>query len=141
MRIAAPILIFLAATACHQVTPKSEHVARSEMRTIDNVAPAPVVNDPPPMLSDEAPAPKPKDAMAAEKAIPLTEADEQVRARLPFAPAIAMDPVDGSKISIRANTPTTEYKNHIYYFSSDANKRTFLANPDTFMKGVFALPR
>ena len=90
------------------------------------------------MLTDEAPPPKPHDAVAAQNQIPLTEPDEQLRARLPFAPAIGLDPVDGSKISIRANTPTCELKNRIYYFSSEANKRTFLASPDQYLKGVFA---
>ena len=120
------------------MTPKSERIARNEMRTIDNVEAKPVVNDPPPMLTEEAPAPKPRDANAAQNLVPLTDQDEQLRARLPFAPAIAMDPVDGSKISIRATTPTTEFKNHIYYFSSEENKRAFVAQPETFTKGLFS---
>ena len=64
--------------------------------------------------------------------------DEALRAALPFAPAIALDPVDGSKISIRANTASFESKGRIYYFASEANKRTFAASPDQYLKGVFA---
>lgn len=88
------------------------------------------------MLSDEAPAPKPKNPAEALNAVPLTEKDETIRAQLPFAPAIAMDPVDGSKISIRADTPTLEYKGRIFYFHSAENKATFQANPDQYMKGM-----
>lgn len=57
---------------------------------------------------------------------------------LPFSPKIAMDPVDGSKISIRSNTPIAEYKGRIYYFSSETNKREFIRNPDSFLSGAFA---
>ena len=69
--------------------------------------------------------------------IVFSAADEKVRAELPFSPAIAMDPIDGSKISIRAATPTFEYKGKIYYFSNEANKRTFTANPEGILKGGF----
>jgi YHS domain-containing protein len=48
-----------------------------------------------------------------------------------------MDPVDGSKISMRATTPTFEYKGKIYYFSNEENKRTFMANPEQYLKGGF----
>jgi YHS domain-containing protein len=63
--------------------------------------------------------------------------DEKLRASLPFTPAIAMDPVDGSKISIRATTPTFEHKGKIYYFSSEANRRMFVSNPEGALKGAF----
>lgn len=90
------------------------------------------------MLADEGPAIKPKNQPGAfaDAPAPLTEKDEQVRAALPFVPAIAMDPVNGSKVSIRADTPTTEYKGHIYYFASPENLAEFRANPDQFMKGL-----
>jgi YHS domain-containing protein len=130
-------LILLIATACRQAAPAKTPSAHTERRTIDSVDPRPVVLDPPPTLPDEAAAPKPKDAVAAQNMVPLTEQDEQVRAKLPFAPAIGLDPVDGSKISIRASTPTVEHKNRIFYFSSDANKRIFMSNPDQFTKGIF----
>jgi YHS domain-containing protein len=67
----------------------------------------------------------------------MTPDDERVRAALPFSPAIAMDPVNGDKISIRANTPTFEYKERIYYFTNEENKRTFTANPDQYTKQGF----
>jgi YHS domain-containing protein len=60
-----------------------------------------------------------------------------MRAALPFSPAIAMDPIDGSKISIRATTPTYEYKGKIYYFSNEANRRIFVANPEVALKGGY----
>jgi YHS domain-containing protein len=107
------------------------------MRTIDDIPPQPVILEPPPVLPDEAPAPKPKDAVQAENMVPLTEQDELVRAKLPFAPAIGLDPVDGSKISIRSTTPTLETKSRVFYFTSEENKRTFAANPAQFMKGIF----
>ena len=107
----------------------------SDIQTVDSVDSRPAALDPPPVLTDEGPAPKPKGNVLSEDAPPPpTPQDEALRASLPFAPAIGLDPVDGSKISIRATTPITEYKNKIYYFSSEANKRTFLANPEQFMK-------
>jgi len=131
-------VLLMIAAACRQSnpTPARPH-AKVEMRTLDSADARPGVIDPPPVITDEAPPPKPHDAVAAQNQVPLTEADEQLRARLPFAPAIALDPVDGSKISIRANTPTYELKNRIYYFSSEENKRTFMASPQQFLKGVF----
>jgi YHS domain-containing protein len=126
-----------AVAACHQAPPQQRQAAVvTDVRTIDSSDPRPVVVDPPPMLTDEAPAPKPKNPVEAEKVIPLTPQDEAVRAALPFAPAIAMDPVDGGKISIRANTPTLEYKGRIFYFHSAENKAAFQANPEQYMKGV-----
>lgn len=110
----------------------------AQFQTIHHVAsqpPAPL--DPPPMLTDEAPPPKPKPLHQWDRPEPvvLTPEDEKVRASLPFTPAIAMDPIDGSKISIRANTPTFEYKGKIYYFSSVENRNAFQANPEAMLKG------
>ena len=117
----------------------AQTASQAELRTIDSINPGPVVFDPPPVLTDEAPPPKPK-ALPWETPEPiiLTPEDEAIRASLPFSPAIAMDPVDGSKISIRANTPIVDYKGRLYYFSSEANKRQFVANPDEFLKGSFS---
>lgn len=118
-------------------SPKQQH---AEMRTIDDVAPQTTVSDPPPMLTDEGPPIRPKSQPGAfaDAAAPLTEKDQELRALLPFAPAIAMDPINGSKVSIRADTPTVEYKNHIYYFSSEENRREFQSGPEQFLKGSFA---
>jgi YHS domain-containing protein len=138
MKFTAAALIILA-LACHQAPKRAAAkppVKHSEMRTIDQVDPRPVILDPPPVLRDEAPPPKPKGE--TPQPIALTTEDERFRASLPFAPAIAMDPIDGNKVSILAHTPTLEYKGHIYYFSSEANKRTFAANPDQYVKGAFA---
>ena len=107
--------------------------------TINTVAPRPAPLEPPPMLQDEAPPPKPKplNQWHTPEPVILTPEDEKVRANLPFSPAIAMDPVDGSKISIRATTPMLEYKNKIYYYSNEANKQIFAANPEQALKGGF----
>ncbi len=79
--------------------------------------------------------PKPLHQWDRPEPVILTPEDEKVRAALPFTPAIAMDPIDGSKISIRATTPTFEYKGKIYYFSSEANRNNFRANPEGLLKG------
>ena len=140
-----PLLIVLLAAAlavgCSRKAKTAEARPRTiaEMRTIDsaNVRPAPI--DPPPMLTDEAPPLKPLNNVAqADAPPPPTPQDEALRASLPFSPAIAMDAVDGSKISIRASTPTVEYKNKLYYFSSEDHKRTFQANPEQYTKGLFS---
>ena len=135
------LLLALVAASCRQSarkTPQPKAASQAQMQTIDNSDPRPVVIDPPPVLKDEAAPPKPiGQPWEPKQPVPLTADDEKVRAALPFAPAIGMDPVDGSKISILARTPTLEYKGHIFYFSSEENKRTFAANPDQYMKGLF----
>lgn len=137
MRSMAIFLCCATVVACGRSTARTQRARQTtEMQTIDSVQPEPVVIDPPPMLTDEGPAPKPKvDVTQPDAPPPPTPQDEALRASLPFAPAIGLDPVDGSKISIRASTPVTEYKNRIYYFSSEKNKRTFLANPEQYLKG------
>lgn len=131
----APLLA-CAFAACDSAPQPSAQQA--QIQTINSVAPAPAKLDPPPVLQDEAPPPKLK-AMPWETPTPIvfSAEDEKLRASLPFAPAIAMDPIDGSKISIRASTPTFEFKGKIYYFSSEANKRTFQANPEAILKGGY----
>lgn len=132
-------LALLLVAGCHRAAaPPRPHDEVTTMQTIESVPPRPAVIDPPPMLTDEAPPPKPKDPVAAQNMVPLSDEDDRVRAGLPFAPAIAMDPVDGSKVSIRALTPRVDIKGRIYYFSSDANRRLFLSNPETFLKGSFS---
>ena len=117
----------------------SQPKPNTEMQTIEssNVRPAPI--DPPPMLTDEAPPVKTVTGLAQANAPPPpTAQDEALRASLPFSPAIAMDPIDGSKISIRASIPTVEYKNKLYYFANEDHKRTFMANPEQYTKGLFS---
>lgn len=140
MRTRLLILVCLAIAACGRSAPRAQRpVQPSSVETVDSVPPAPAVLQPPATLTDEGPAPKSgSDLVQAGSAAPPTPQDEALRASLPFAPAIAMDPVDGSKISIRANTPAADYKGRIFYFASEANKKTFLSNPDQYTKGVFA---
>jgi YHS domain-containing protein len=116
--------------------------AATDMQTIDSVDARPAVLQPPPVLTDEGPAPKPKgDVTSPDAPPPPTAEDEALRASLPFAPAIALDPVNGTKISVRANTLTYEYKGRIFYFSGEDSRRQFIANPTEFTKGVFSLPK
>jgi YHS domain-containing protein len=140
MRRTFALVICVLVLACGRSAPRARRApAPTDMQTVESVDARPTVLDPPPVLTDEGPAPKPTTKLAQQDAPPpASPQDEALRAALPFAPAIAMDPVAGSKISIRVNTPTTEYKGHIYYFSSEANKRTFMANPDQYTKGVFS---
>jgi YHS domain-containing protein len=136
------------AAGCSQPAPKTgaqpaaaaAAAAPNGLQTIDNTDLRPAALDPPPMLTDEgATTPKPKVDLAQPDAPPPpTAQDEALRASLPFAPAIAMDPIDGSKISIRASTPQFELKGKIYYFSSEENKRMFASNPEQYQKGVFS---
>jgi len=140
MKLAVILAIGLSLVSCARARPPAR-AARppADIQTVDSVDPRPAVIEPPPVLTDEGPAPKPKgDVLSADAPPRPTPQDEALRASLPFAPAIALDPVDGSKISIRAGTPSAEYKGHFFYFTSEANKRTFMANPEQFTKGVFA---
>jgi YHS domain-containing protein len=138
MKRLALVLPALAALACSQPATPAAQKAQAEMRTINDVPPRPAKLVPPPMLTDEAPPPKPK-ALPWETPTPIvfSPEDEALRASLPFTPAIAMDPVNGNKISIRAATPTFEYKGKIYYFEDEANKRAFTANPPAYLTGKF----
>jgi YHS domain-containing protein len=127
-------IVLLAACDSGPQTPAQS----AQFQTIHQAAaqpPAPL--NPPPMLTDEAPPPKPKPLHQWDRPEPivLSPEDERVRTALPFTPAIAMDPIDGSKISIRAATPTFEYKGKIYYFSSEENRNNFKANPEAMLKG------
>jgi YHS domain-containing protein len=134
------LLAALAAIGCDS-TPSRRPVtqpAQAGMRSISDTQPQPARLEPPPMLTDEAPPPKPK-ALPWETPTPIvfSPEDEKLRASLPFTPAIAMDPIDGDKLSIRATTPTFEYKGKIYYFSSEENRRAFMASPDQYLTGKF----
>jgi YHS domain-containing protein len=134
--LAAATILLLA--SCDATPAAQADATPADAVSIDSTPMRPAILEPPPMLQDEAPPPKPK-AMPWEtpKPIVFTPEDEKLRASLPFSPAIAMDPVDGSKISIRATTPTAEYKGKIYYFSSETNKQMFMGNPEAALKGGF----
>lgn len=138
IRLFTILLAAVLLTACRDEGPQRRGaIDPTMMRTIDTVPPSPAVQQPPPMLTDEAPPPKPKQMpWEPPKTVVLTPEDEKLRASLPFTPAIAMDPINGDKISIRAATPTLEYKGKIYYFSSEASKQQFLANPEAATKGT-----
>jgi YHS domain-containing protein len=135
MRRFLAITVLLTA-ACDSAPPQSAQ-QQSQMQTINSVPAQPATLNPPPMLLDEAPPPKPKPLHQWDIPDPIifSPEDEKLRASLPFTPAIAMDPIDGSKISIRAATPTFEYKGKIYYFSSAENRSAFMANPEAQLKG------
>ena len=132
---ALPALLLLIGCADDQ----PQRAQAAGVATVNTVIPKPAPLPPPPMLQDEAPPPKPKplNQWHVPEPVVFTPEDEKLRAALPFTPAIAMDPIDGSKISITAKTPTFEYKNKIYYFSNEANKQQFAANPEQALKGGF----
>ncbi|MCU1347327.1 MAG: hypothetical protein JWO56_357 [Acidobacteria bacterium] len=109
--------------------------ADPNFRTIDNTDMRRTAMDPPPTLNDMTPVPKPKGVPGATVA---QATDTAPLANVPFAPAIAMDPVDGSKIPITVNTPTYELKGHVYYFGSEANRKTFETDPTNYLRGAFS---
>lgn len=138
MRIPILLIVVLFAAACAQ--PKASTTTPSDVRTIENtpinalpIEPLPTIDEPAgegriPVASAESPATRTKGTSSSKQ-------EELARKmNLPFAPAITMDPIDGSKISIGPDTPVVEYKNRLYYFGSVKNKQAFLANPDTYLK-------
>lgn len=140
-RVACALAALLIAAGCTRssAAPRRPAKAPTNVQTIDSGDTRPTVLQPPPVLTDEGPAPKPKgDVMSPDAPPPPTPQDEALRAALPFAPAIALDPVNGMKISIRANTLIYEYKGHIFYFAGEDTRKTFMASPDQYTKGVFA---
>jgi YHS domain-containing protein len=137
-------VFLLCLAACSKAPPATRPAAptAAAVKTIDTTPPQPAALQPPPVLTDEAPAPKSTvGQMTMDAPPPPTPQDEAVRASLPFSPAIALDPVTGQKISIRATTPMLEIKGRVYYFSSEENKRAFTADPTQYLHGVFALPK
>lgn len=119
-----------------------------EMETVENAPLRSVPIEAPPQLQPEIALPpagaSPSPTPAASGRAPVTaptvapkagEVPVAALTNLPFAPAIAMDPVDGSKIPINLGTPVLEHKNRLYYFSSEANRRAFMADPDRYLKG------
>jgi YHS domain-containing protein len=138
MRRFAVLLLIL--VSCRKAAPGKPHAAAgtTDVRTIENTSTPPAPVQPPPVLADEAAAPNPISTTSTANPVVLTPADVRLRASLPFAPAIALDPVDGAKLSIRATTPTSSYKGRTFYFTSEANKHTFDSNPEQYEKGRFA---
>ena len=142
-RLICAVGALLLAIACTKSTAATRRAAtNTDVQTIDNTDVRPTIMQPPPVLTDEGPAPKPKtDVTSPDAPPPPTPQDEALRASLPFAPAIALDPVNGAKISIRANTLTYEYKGRIFYFSTEDSRRQFIASPTDYTKGLFAIPK
>jgi YHS domain-containing protein len=138
----AAALLAIAAAGCDVRSAAPETPV--PVQTIENAPPRLSATDPPPMLEERmmtAPAPPTQTDTAAETAAPPATtapgaADElAAKTNLPFNPPIAMDPVDGSKVSITPATPVFSYKDRWYYFSSAANKAAFRANPEMYVKG------
>ena len=129
MRSLRLLCLVLLIAGCEQ---QPADVASLKMETIEQTPSRRMAVETPQLISDQEALTKPKptgepqtpDTDTAEDALPLV---------LPFAPTIGMDPVDGSKISITKSTPLTEYKGRLYYFSSEANKRAFIAAPDQYL--------
>ncbi len=112
-----------------------------EMRTVDNASSNSLPVQAPPMITERSTELRVTEEVGPDgkpiRRSPSTDTDAPVEAPIimPFAPLIAMDPVDGSKVSIRVETPVTEYKNRLYYFGSAQNKAAFLADPERFSTG------
>lgn len=107
----------------------------AEIRTIENSPIETVPVEEPPQITDLQAEPKLRDPYPDEAAKRRAEEDLKKQVSLPFSPAIAMDPVNGAKVSIRSDTPMLEYKNKIYYFASAGNRATFQANPEQYVQG------
>lgn len=111
-----------------------------EIRTIENSPARLRPIEKPPEVDFTATRPVSPEALRAEAvaaADPEERPTDQWTMNLPFAPHIAMDSVDGSKIPITRNTPIAEYKGRIFYFSSEANRREFIRNPENYLTGPF----
>lgn len=141
LRVAVAVLA-IAAAGCDERSAVPEKTV--PVQTIENAPPRLSAVDPPPMLEERmmtTPAPPTQTDTAAETAAPPTTTapgpieELQAKTNLPFNPPIAMDPVDGSKVSITPATPVFSYEDRWYYFSSAANKAAFRANPEMYVKG------
>lgn len=130
-RVHAAQLLALLALACGGTGPDQPQPVQP-VQTIENTQPASLPVQEPPTVNEEVPLVIPKYATPQE--IEQIRAQAKMKVELPFSPAIAIDPVDGSKVSIRSNTPMTEYKKKLYYFGSEATKRTFDASPEQYAK-------
>jgi YHS domain-containing protein len=136
MRTTVVLLALIAASGCNlQRAPQQQPANPIEIRTVDNTPIQPMPVEKPPMVTQQESAPVLRKAdQQNEAARKAHEASLQKRVELPFAPAIAMDPVDGGKVSIRSDTPIHEFEGKLYYFTSEANKRAFIASPETYLK-------
>ncbi|HEY0590332.1 MAG TPA: YHS domain-containing protein [Thermoanaerobaculia bacterium] len=141
LRIAAAVLA-LAAAGCDERSAAPEKPV--PVQTIEDAPPRLSAIDPPPTLEERmvpTPALPAPTETAAETAAPATATGQappeelNAKTNLPFTPPIAMDPVDGSKVSITPDTPVFSYEDRWYYFSSAANKAAFRANPELYAKG------
>lgn len=123
------VACFVILAGCETRQPQQPRI---EVRTIETEPPVPAA------------APEALDPFGEERAT-ATEIEESEsggtepgEVPLPFAPPISMDPVDGGKVTITSETPWAEHKGRIYYFTSQANRQAFMANPQEFLKGRFA---
>lgn len=127
------ILIVIGASGCagDDVVPPEESV---QMTTLEN-APRELrpIEDPPRIEFDESPASSTTESGSSSESPTPTGLAE-----LPFTPKIAMDPIDGSKLSIRRDTPVVEYDGRIYYFTTEAHRLEFIKNPEEYLSGAFA---
>jgi YHS domain-containing protein len=128
---------------CHERP--DEATTTEPMMTIENTAAKVTPVEIPPMIDENAPPPPRTDTTttgvhaAATDTGPMSRDEALLRKmELPFAPAIAMDPVDGNKVSINNTTPMLEYKKKLYYFYTPENRRAFKANPEQYLKGPMA---
>jgi YHS domain-containing protein len=142
-QFAIGLTLLLIAAGCNQ-TPRQQR-ATLEVQTLESagIRPAPV--DPPPVLEEQTlpqrPLPRQTPAKAAKEGVeqqPSPEEALRARVNLPFTPSIAMDPVDGSKVSITKDTPIYSFENKWYYFSSEANRRIFQSDPESYATGRLA---
>jgi YHS domain-containing protein len=122
--------------------PQPQPVAPLEMRTIEDTR-LPALPTRAPDEIDASLAQVPLSELGRESDEPDAAAPEPPKPppsgepiSLPFAPPIALDPVNGSKLTIRSNTATYEFKGRIYYFETEANKRAFEANPEQYLTGA-----
>ena len=132
---------------CEQQTPQFEQA--QDIRTIENSEMQSIPIESLPVIREESMELQPTQTETVDggkkprpRATPVDkegrEKELQSKMELPFAPLIAMDPVDGSKVSIRVETPTAEYKDRLYYFSTNENRRAFEADEEKFLKGQLA---
>jgi YHS domain-containing protein len=79
-------------------------------------------------VTDAVPAPMP--AVAEERQAEISEAAASAKAKLGDEVACA---VDGMKMQLQADTPSAEYRGKVYYFCSEAERQTFLQQPERFV--------